>query len=531
MAIISENLQIIKNSTNAIKQAIIDKGGTINGDITTWAEVINNLSSDKAGSVVKITNKLNGAVLGDADKVYDTEEVLHTYITENAEYAFGFTRYSLGYKGFYNQDADTFIIRGGMNGDQGIIMDYGINFSKDYGYKIIAYNIEGGRYDFSGTPKLFYFIAVDNNYNYDIDYFYIQTAKVVCYAKDTDISLCNGLTKKVQDINYNDELLVWNFDEGKFDKAKPLWIKKEEKTNNYYKVTLDNGITINLVGSNGKCHRLFNYDDMIFESATELVGKNVHTLNGIHKVVSVENIKETIEYYNIITNYHMNCFANGILTSCRFNNLYPIKDMVFDKSNVNMEPRWKIHQEKFKPNPEILPNYIRGMRLDENQTISIEEMKKYITNLERRKKTVMDFEENLEYCSNIEDTEVGWISPEGEVFGYKLYMPGQRTHEIIANNICKKKNIDSDNYSKTLEQLGFVKYTNTFIACGENVDITERQEKHIKKFMNDNKKIKERGTIKINNYIGEDVKVQELYNFDIKSLSQKIKGKHGNKKN
>ena len=35
MATISENLQTIKNSTDAIKQAIIDKGGTIEGGMTT----------------------------------------------------------------------------------------------------------------------------------------------------------------------------------------------------------------------------------------------------------------------------------------------------------------------------------------------------------------------------------------------------------------------------------------------------------------------------------------------------------------
>lgn len=44
MATISENLQTIKSSTDAIKQAIIDKGGTIEGDITTWADVISGLS-------------------------------------------------------------------------------------------------------------------------------------------------------------------------------------------------------------------------------------------------------------------------------------------------------------------------------------------------------------------------------------------------------------------------------------------------------------------------------------------------------
>jgi hypothetical protein len=44
MATISENLQILKDSTDAIKQAIIDKGGTIDGDISTWANAISEIS-------------------------------------------------------------------------------------------------------------------------------------------------------------------------------------------------------------------------------------------------------------------------------------------------------------------------------------------------------------------------------------------------------------------------------------------------------------------------------------------------------
>ena len=50
MATISENLQTIKNSTDAIKQAIIDKGGTINGDITTWASAISGIETGGGGS-------------------------------------------------------------------------------------------------------------------------------------------------------------------------------------------------------------------------------------------------------------------------------------------------------------------------------------------------------------------------------------------------------------------------------------------------------------------------------------------------
>lgn len=50
MTTISENLQTIKNSTDAIKQAIIDKGGTIEGDITTWADAISGLSGGGSSS-------------------------------------------------------------------------------------------------------------------------------------------------------------------------------------------------------------------------------------------------------------------------------------------------------------------------------------------------------------------------------------------------------------------------------------------------------------------------------------------------
>lgn len=45
MATISENLQILKDSTDSIKQAIINKGGTVSGDITTWADAINGIEN------------------------------------------------------------------------------------------------------------------------------------------------------------------------------------------------------------------------------------------------------------------------------------------------------------------------------------------------------------------------------------------------------------------------------------------------------------------------------------------------------
>ena len=74
MSTITENLQIIKNSALAMKQAIIDKGGTINGDITTWANSITNIPSGGSG----------GSSSGKGDvTLYDYDgTILHSFSKE-----------------------------------------------------------------------------------------------------------------------------------------------------------------------------------------------------------------------------------------------------------------------------------------------------------------------------------------------------------------------------------------------------------------------------------------------------------------
>lgn len=79
MATISENLQTIKNSTDAIKQAIIDKGGTIEGDITTWANAISGIETGGSSEELEYTfygtlsfNMPKVIVTGNLSKVPDT---------------------------------------------------------------------------------------------------------------------------------------------------------------------------------------------------------------------------------------------------------------------------------------------------------------------------------------------------------------------------------------------------------------------------------------------------------------------------
>ena len=213
--------------------------------------------------------------------------------------------------------------------------------------------------------------------SYEFDSFWVQEGGSPCFVRGTKITLSDGVKKNVEDITYDDNLLVWDFDNGKVASAKPLWISKAMVTNEYHKITLSDGTVLNLVGSDGKCHRLLCLEDNAFTYAVDMVGKHTFKQNGmIVKVVSAETIQEEVEYYNLITDYHMNLYANGILTSCRYSNLYPIQD-------VRMYPAMKyVKQER-----EIVPfeayegmidrKWYDGLRLGE-QTIPIEKTVDYV---------------------------------------------------------------------------------------------------------------------------------------------------------
>lgn len=77
MATIADNLQKIKDSTEAIKQAIIDKGGTIEGDITTWADAIGGISGSDNLKILSIGIEsrvyIDGMTWGEwVDSIYNT---------------------------------------------------------------------------------------------------------------------------------------------------------------------------------------------------------------------------------------------------------------------------------------------------------------------------------------------------------------------------------------------------------------------------------------------------------------------------
>lgn len=77
MATVAENLQTIKDSIDAIKQSIIDKGGTISGDITTWSDAISGISGSDNLKIFSIGVEtrvyVDGMTWGEwVDSIYNT---------------------------------------------------------------------------------------------------------------------------------------------------------------------------------------------------------------------------------------------------------------------------------------------------------------------------------------------------------------------------------------------------------------------------------------------------------------------------
>lgn len=177
--------------------------------------------------------------------------------------------------------------------------------------------------------------------------------------------------KKIKDVTYEDDLVVWDFDKGEFTTAKPLWIMKTKVAERYNLLKFSDGSILKTIEQ----HRIFNKEKGEFTypmTEDTPIGTTTYTAEGKEvTLVSKEVIPEEVEYTNIITEYHMNLFANNILTSCGLNNLYPIEDMKFVKDNREIKGI-----EEYEGIPE---ECYYGLRLGERElNMSAEEFAKVV---------------------------------------------------------------------------------------------------------------------------------------------------------
>ena len=175
-----------------------------------------------------------------------------------------------------------------------------------------------------------------------------------CLIEGTQITLADGSTKAVENITYDDELLVWNFYAGRFDKAKPSWIKVEETAPRYNLVKFSNGSEVGFVGAGGEkgYHRIFNKEAGAFTHTGCKDTPNGTTTftqdETFPTVVSQEVVEKEVKFYNVITDKHYNLFANGILTSCKLSNKYRIENMRYIGEKLISDEQEKAYFERIE---------------------------------------------------------------------------------------------------------------------------------------------------------------------------------------
>ena len=151
-----------------------------------------------------------------------------------------------------------------------------------------------------------------------------------CFVEGTLITLADGSKKPIEKLTYEDELLVWDFDEGKQSTAKIAQLQRNQRTRHYNKLVLEDGMELYTVYN----HSWFNITKNRFTRTMEAtdIGDEIMTVYGPKKLISKEEIVDEnhVWYYNLITE-KVNCYANDILTSNHFSNLYPISNMKYIK--------------------------------------------------------------------------------------------------------------------------------------------------------------------------------------------------------
>lgn len=210
---------------------------------------------------------------------------------------------------------------------------------------------------------------------------YIMGMKPQCLSSNTDVYAYDKKKKrfkkkKISEVDYDDELLCWDFDNGCFAVAKPIWIMKEKQTFKYNRLTFSDGSILETINQ----HRIFNVEKGMFTypmTDDTPIGTTTLNANGEYvKLISKEEVEAPIIYYNVMTSYHINLFANDILTSSRLSNIYPIKDLKYVcKKKRNNEYDFSSYNK----------NLVKGLRLNE-QNIEEKEIKKYADNMLKIKK-------------------------------------------------------------------------------------------------------------------------------------------------
>lgn len=157
-------------------------------------------------------------------------------------------------------------------------------------------------------------------YYYCIEFYREAHSCPSCFAEGTLITLADGSQKAIEDLTFEDEVIVWDFFKGEYTTSTPsLLIYDGTKDWNIITLNFSDGTDVRTIYEHG----FFDVEenDYIYinaENANEYIGHKFLKTNGKKEdtieLVSYEITNEYTGCYTILTSQYNNCIANGILT-------------------------------------------------------------------------------------------------------------------------------------------------------------------------------------------------------------------------
>ena len=214
-----------------------------------------------------------------------------------------------------------------------------------------------------------------------------------CLIEGTEILLADGSTKKVEDIRYGDLLAVWNYETGQLDAEYPIWIEREHRTDTYQWAHFSDGSDLRTVREHGVFRVDLNQfitvqDAQLFYPGTSYYKVDEQGNLKSVKLESVSTVRETKNYYHVVSARYYNVIANGFITtdgSVGLSNLYGFdKNITWPaaRNQILSSPDSTYPYEMFK---DVVPEYMYvGMRMGEIRVIenagfiTLDQFKEYL---------------------------------------------------------------------------------------------------------------------------------------------------------
>ena len=171
--------------------------------------------------------------------------------------------------------------------------------------------------------------CADGNTAYDYSDFMNGTSKTFtikssngsgCVTPDTLVTLADGTQKRIDEVTYSDELMVWNFYTGEYAVVRSALIQNHGYAwNNIIKLTFSDGTVTKAINEHGYFDATINEFVMITpDNAGDYVGHEFVKENGDSyttvTLVSTEVSEEYLEAYSILSAYYYNFITDNMFS-------------------------------------------------------------------------------------------------------------------------------------------------------------------------------------------------------------------------